>query len=100
MLRSHVPRRSAGAEPVVSFYLPMLKEYLPDDSRLTAEMEQDLKRAIVKVGGSVNISGVFLQTTSQATTVNSKVGVNRRSVQQIPRSKVPCEALKVLDRCK
>ena len=98
MLRSHVPCRSPGAEPVLSLYLPLLKEYIPDDE-LTTEIEQDLKQAIKKAGGSVNISGVFLSTTSQATTVTSKVGVNRRSVMQIPRSKVPSEALKVLDKC-
>ena len=39
-----------------------------------------------------------MSTTSQATEVTSSVGVNRRSVLQIPRRKVPPVALKVLDK--
>ena len=99
MLRSNVPRRLQDAEPVVSFYLPMLKEYISDDV-LTSENEQELKRAVKKAGGMVNTGGLFLSTTSQATIVTSKVGVNRRSVMQVPRSKIPPEPLKLLDKCK
>lgn len=99
MLRSHVPRRLQDAEPVVSFYLPMLKEYISDDV-LTSANEQELKRAVKKAGGMVNTGGLFLSTTSQATIVTSKVGVNRRSVMQVPRSKIPPEPLKLLDKCK
>lgn len=96
MLRSHVPRRAQDAEPVVSIYLPMLKEYTGGD--LTNE--QELKRAIKKAGGIVNTSGLFLSTTSKETVVTSKVGVNRRSVIQLPRSKVPPASLTILDKCK
>ena len=85
MLRSHVPRRLQDAEPVVSIYLPMLKEYIGGDI-LTTENEQELKRAVKKAGGMVNTSGLFLSTTSQGVLVNSKVGVNRRSVIQVPRN--------------
>ena len=99
MLRSHVPRRLQDAEPVVSIYLPMLKEYISDDV-LTSENEQELKRAVKKAGGMVNTGGLFLSTTSQATIVTSKVGVNRRSVMQVPRNKIPPEPLKLLDKCK
>ena len=77
----------------------MLKEYISDDI-MNAENEQELKRAVKKAGGMVNASGLFLSTTSQATVVTSKVGVNRGSVMQVPRSKVPPEPLKVLDKCK
>ena len=99
MLRSHVSRRLQDAEPVVLIYLPMLKEYISGDV-LTPENEQELKRAVKKAGGMVNTGGLFLKTTSQTTKVTSKVGVNRRSVMQVPRSKVPPEPLKVLDKCK
>ena len=88
MLRSHVSRRLQDAESVVLIYLPMLKEYISGDV-LTPENEQELKRAVKKAGGMVNTGGLFLKTTSQATKVTSKVGVNRRSVIQVPRSKVP-----------
>ena len=67
---------------------------------LITEAEQELIRAVRKAGGMVNTSGLFMSTTSQATVVSSKVGVNRRSVIQIPRSKVPPDALNILDKCK
>ena len=50
MLRSHVPRKLSGAEPVVSIYLPMLKEYISDDV-MNAENEQEVKRVVKKAGG-------------------------------------------------
>ena len=99
MLRSHVPRRLQDNGPVVSIYLPMLKEYIGGDI-LTTENEQDLKRAVKKAGGMENTSGLFLSTTAQGEVVNGKVGVNRRSVIQVPRSKVPPQALSLLDKCK
>ena len=99
MLRFHVPRKLPGAEPVVSIYLPMLNEYISDDV-MNAENEQEVKQAVKKAGGVVNGSRMFLRTTSQATMVTSKEGVNRRSVIQVPRSKVPPEPLKMLDKCK
>lgn len=101
MLRSYVNRKTPGAEPVVSIYLPMLKEYL-NCEEFTSELEQEVKQAVKRAGGQVNCSGLFLSTTSQALCVKSKqgVGVNRRSVLQIPRSKVPPEPLKLLDKCK
>ena len=78
----------------------MLKEYLSCEE-LTSEFEQEVKQAVKRAGGQVNCSGLFLSTTFQALDVKSKpsVGVNRRSVLQLPRSKVPPEPLKLLDKC-
>ena len=86
MLRSHVSRRLQDAEPVVIIYLPMLKEYISGNV-LTPENEQELKQAVKKAGGMVNTGRLFLKTTSQATKITSKVGVNRRSAMQVPRTR-------------
>lgn len=71
MLRSNVKRKTPGAEPVVSIYLQMLKEYLSCEE-FTPEFEQEVKQAVKRAGGQVNCSGLFLSTTSQALDVKSK----------------------------
>ena len=50
MLRSNVKRKLPRTEPVVSIYLPMLKEYLSCDE-FNPEFGQDLKQAVRKAGG-------------------------------------------------
>ena len=96
MVRSNVSTTRLG--PAVGIYFVLTREYL--GAYLSPELEKDVKTAIKAAGGVCNVSGVFLKTTSDDTVVNSKTGVNRRSVAYIPRSQVPKEVLKVLDECK
>ena len=82
---------------ITGIYVVMVRKYI--GSYLSPDIERDVKAAIKAAGGVYNVSGVFLKTTSDDTVVNSKTGINGRSVAYIPRSKVAKEVLKVLDEC-
>ena len=90
--------KSVKCGPCISLYLPGLREYTAD--YLTPDIEKELKAEILDMGGSVNKSGLFLATTSDAMVVTSKTGVNRRSVASIPRDKIAKGLLREIDHCK
>ncbi len=71
----YINRRNEDGK-VLAFYIPKLREYI----HLT---EKDFKECILKAGGSNNNSGVFLHPTKEATEVNSRNGINRRSVSMM-----------------
>ena len=79
MFRANVPTNRMG--PALGIYVVMVREYM--GSYLSPEVEKDVKAAIKAAGGVCNVSGVFLKTTSDDTVVNSKTGINRRSVAYI-----------------
>ena len=80
-------------EASIALYMVSVREHCS----LSPEMEKELKDAIKSVGGSINQSGLFLSTTSTATTVTKQSGVNRRSVAFIPRDQVGIDLLEALD---
>ena len=92
MARSYVERRGKEREK----YMPGVGEYLSGEID-----EREVKEAIKRVGGTVNASGLFLRPTSdaQVTAVTSATGMNRRSVVYIPRSRVPIDIVKAMDKC-
>ena len=80
-------------EAPIELYILSVREYCS----LSPEMEKELKDVIKSVGGSINLSGLFLSTTWTATTVTKRSGVNCRSVAFIPRSRVGIDLLEALD---
>lgn len=96
MVRANVSTNRMG--PAIGIYIVMVRDYM--GSYLSPDVEKDVKAAIKAAGGVYNVSGVFLKTTSDESVVNSKTGINRRSVAYIPRSKVAKDVLNVLDECK
>ena len=81
------------AQKAIALYMVSVREHCS----LSPEMEKELKEVIKSVGGSINQSGLFLSTTSTATTVTKESGVNRRSVAFIPRGQVGIDLLETLD---
>ena len=80
-------------EASIALYMVTVREHCS----LSPEKERELKDVIKSVGGSINQSGLFLSTTSTATTVTKHTGVVRRSVAFIPRSRVGIDLLEALD---
>ena len=95
MVRSFIRTRQG---PAVGLYFVMVRKHMK--SYLLSDIEQEVKEDIVKVGESINRSGLFLPETSTATVVTSNTGRNRRSAAFIPRSHVPRDLLEDLDKCK
>ena len=93
MVRSCVLRRGSTREPAVALYLPMVREYVPYFD------EKAVKEAVKLAGGEINQSGLFLASTSNALTVSSATGINRRSVMYVLCAKLTTGVLKRLDRC-
>lgn len=96
MVRSNVKTMKNG--PSVGLYIPMVREHL--DGYLTSIVEKKVKDAVKDAGGLVNHSGLFLSTTSTASSVTKASGVNRRSVMLLPRDKVSADMLEKLDHSK
>ena len=94
MVRCSIARRCKEKELVVGLYMPMIRQYVPDLN------EKSMKEAVREAGGSINQSGLFLAATSEALSVTSASGINRRSVVYVPRMKISRGVLRRLDRCK
>ena len=74
----------------IALYFPMVQEYC----QLSMDSETQLKEAVRGIGGSVNVSGLFMSTTSTDSIVSKANGVNRRSVMFIPHNKLDSDLLK------
>ena len=81
-----------GQDPAMLLYMPLVRECL----ELLGE--KDIKEVISKIGGVNNASGVFLHPNKEAGQVNSKKGINRRSLSIIPQSSIPPDFLTRLKR--
>ena len=77
----------------IALYFPMVREYC----QLSMDSETQLKEAVRGIGGSVNVSGLFMSTTSTDSIVSKANGVNRRSVMFITHNKLDSDLLKVFE---
>lgn len=69
-----------------------------ENCELSLEFEHNLKLSVKEIGGSVNMSGVFLCTSSTDCKLHKENSVNRRSVTFIPRSKIDMDLKEQLDQ--
>ena len=95
MVRSFILTRQG---PAIGLYIVPIRNHMR--SYLTPDVEKEVKDEIIRVGGTINRSGLFLSETATETVVTKKTGRNRSSVSFIPRSQVPRDLLQVLDKCK
>ena len=90
------PNCSHKKEASIALYMPMVREHC----ELSPEFERNLKLSVKEIGGSVNMSGVFLCTSSTDCKLHKENSVNRRSVTFIPRSKIDMDLKEQLDQGK
>ena len=83
-------------EDCIAIYMPMVREHC----ELSPEFERNLKQSVKELGGSVNMSGIFLCTSSTDCKMHKGNSVNRRSVTFIPRGKVDMDLKEQLDQGK
>lgn len=82
-------------DPCIGFYLVLLRDYLT--GFLAVHREEELKKAVVALGGSVNQRGSFLKSTSDATKISKKTGTTRAAVMFLPRERIDKSTLSRFD---
>ncbi len=73
-----VPSMSHKGRKSIAIYFPRVRVFL--SNFLTFHKERDVKKGILKLGGSTNRRGRFLRTTSTDTEITSQNGITRGSV--------------------
>ena len=89
------PRTNHRQESCIALYLPLVRGYLTNF--FTAHKEEDLKKAVVELGGSFNQRAFFLKSTSQDKRISRANGVTRASVVFIPRIELDDNILQCFD---
>ena len=91
------PKTNHSNVSCIGFYLVPLRDYLTNF--LAEHKEEELKKAVVALGGSVNQRGSFLKTTSEANRISKTSGTTRASVRFISREQVDKDTLECFDAC-
>ncbi len=91
VLQMVMPSMVHKGRKCIAIYFPRVRVFLSDF--FSSHKERDLKKAILKLGGSTNRRGRFLRTTSTDTEITSQNGITRGSVAFIPRYQVPLDLL-------